>query len=237
MIYLITGQPGTGKTTLADALEDAGLVQFVVDGDRLRNIDHPGYDRAGRLVNVDRAHAIALYLHGLGFSVAVSLIQPYADQRQRVSGRAPTCLIHMSRHYGVRKEYWTDDYEPPPAPDLVDATVADVEAWLKRPRATFIGRYQTLHDGHRWLFQQALDRGDPVTVMVRDTPEERSAREIRDEIRAEYVNADVRVIVIPNVKSIEYGRGVGYGIVEHQPPEAIRKISGTAIRAAREEET
>ena len=40
----------------------------------------------------------------------------------------------------------------------------------------------------------------------------------------------VKVIVIPDIESVNYGRGVGYDIIEHVPPQKIGKISATEIR-------
>ena len=43
---------------------------------------------------------------------------------------------------------------------------------------------------------------------------------------------DGRVItsIIPDIESINYGRGVGYDIIEHTPPKEIGNISATSIR-------
>ena len=35
---------------------------------------------------------------------------------------------------------------------------------------------------------------------------------------------------MPDIESINYGRGVGYDIIEHFPPEKVKKISATEIR-------
>ena len=40
----------------------------------------------------------------------------------------------------------------------------------------------------------------------------------------------VKVISIPDIESVNYGRGVGYEINEFVPPEDISKISATEIR-------
>ena len=40
----------------------------------------------------------------------------------------------------------------------------------------------------------------------------------------------VRVIMIPDIESINFGRGVGYDVIEHVPPEDIADISATKIR-------
>ena len=41
---------------------------------------------------------------------------------------------------------------------------------------------------------------------------------------------DVRVMVIPDIESVNYGRGVGYEINEFTPPENLKWISATKIR-------
>lgn len=229
MIVILTGQPGSGKSTLAVAMKDAGLVDRIVDGDELRACGNPGYHREGRIQNVDRAHAIARFMEAQGERVVVAVVQPYAFQRDAMVERG-AIEVHMATHYGVRAEYAVEDYEAPENPALVSPTLAEMEAYLKRPRALFIGRYQTFHDGHRWLFDQAVAEGKPLAIGVRDTDEAKPAEEIVAQIRAEYPAADV--FVVPNVGSVEYGRGVGYEIIERKPPEDVKKISGTAIRAA-----
>jgi nicotinamide mononucleotide adenylyltransferase len=38
------------------------------------------------------------------------------------------------------------------------------------------------------------------------------------------------IIKIPNIESINIGRGVGYDVIEHIPPADIHDISATKIR-------
>ena len=40
----------------------------------------------------------------------------------------------------------------------------------------------------------------------------------------------VKVMVIPDIESVNYGRGVGYEIIEHVPPKNVGEISATKIR-------
>ena len=40
----------------------------------------------------------------------------------------------------------------------------------------------------------------------------------------------IRIIIIPDIESINFGRGVGYDIIEHIPPADIAEISATKIR-------
>jgi hypothetical protein len=38
------------------------------------------------------------------------------------------------------------------------------------------------------------------------------------------------ISIIPDIDSVNYGRGVGYEITEHVPPTEIKEISATKIR-------
>ena len=44
------------------------------------------------------------------------------------------------------------------------------------------------------------------------------------------IDGRVKVIRIPDICSVNFGRGVGYDIVEHIPPSNIAEISSTKIR-------
>ena len=110
----------------------------------------------------------------------------------------------------------------------------------KKQYALFIGRWQPWHDGHDWLIRQKLDKGVPVLVAVRDMePDEANpyqAIEVLVNIYQRYADEDVEVIIIPDIESVNYGRGVGYEINEHVPPPDIHEISATKIRAGGEGE-
>jgi cytidyltransferase-like protein len=102
----------------------------------------------------------------------------------------------------------------------------------------FIGRWQPLHEGHKKLFQQVLDEGNNVCIAIRDIkPDEKnpfSADEVFSNICKYYENnilqGKVRVIIIPDICSVEFGRGVGYDIIEYIPPTEVAEISATKIR-------
>lgn len=101
--------------------------------------------------------------------------------------------------------------------------------------AMFVGRWQPLHDGHKSLFQQAMDEGKNVLICIRDIqPDEKNpftAEQVRENISDFYSEEKrVKVMVIPDICSIEFGRGVGYDIIERIPPQEIHDISATKIR-------
>ena len=104
--------------------------------------------------------------------------------------------------------------------------------------AMFIGRWQPLHKGHQEMFQQAVNEGKNILICIRDIqPDEKnpySSEEVKSNILNHYSKeveeGKVKVMVIPDICSVEFGRGVGYDIIEHLPPLDIANISATKIR-------
>ena len=99
----------------------------------------------------------------------------------------------------------------------------------------FVGRWQPFHDGHKWLINQKLKQGKNVLICVRDMETDENnpwnANQVQQGIEYAYRNYDnVKVMIIPDIESINYGRDVGYEIIEHLPPDDIREISATKIR-------
>jgi nicotinamide mononucleotide adenylyltransferase len=108
----------------------------------------------------------------------------------------------------------------------------------------FIGRWQPWHEGHRWLIDQRLNEGKNVLICIRDIqPDEKNpfrASEVESNIKKELwqlVGQErVKVIIIPDIESVNFGRGVGYDIIEHVPPQEVGDISATKIREQLKEE-
>ena len=104
--------------------------------------------------------------------------------------------------------------------------------------AMFVGRWQPLHKGHQSLFQQAMDEGKNVLICIRDVVADKknpfSAEEVLENISSFYSQeveeGKIKVMIIPDICSIEFGRGVGYDIIERIPPTEIGEISATKIR-------
>ena len=102
----------------------------------------------------------------------------------------------------------------------------------------FIGRWQPWHKGHRWLIDQRLKEGKNVLICIRDvepdenqpwTPQEilmNLSKELEDLLH----EGKIKIIIIPDIESINYGRGVGYEVIEHVPPTDIKEVSATKIR-------
>ena len=102
--------------------------------------------------------------------------------------------------------------------------------------AIFVGRYQPYHYGHINLIQQKLNEGIPALIMVRDIePDEKNPFTTEQTVSMiekyhKTKGDDVKVMIIPDIESVNYGRGVGYEINEYTPTEDIGFISATKIR-------
>lgn len=100
------------------------------------------------------------------------------------------------------------------------------------------GRWQNFHAGHEWLIRQQLDKGKNVWIAIRDVivSEEnpKSAQQVMlDLIEVPFISQNINKIlitIIPNIESVNYGRGVGYDVIHHHPPADVELISGTQIR-------
>ena len=121
MIYWFTGQPHSGKTTLANLLKEKCLPHaFRIDGDEMRELfSNKDYSEKGRRANIDAAQKIAHYLHNQGKDVIISLVSPYLDQREefknKLTWQAKEIHVHYNPEQGKRgrENYWVENYEKP----------------------------------------------------------------------------------------------------------------------------
>jgi nicotinamide mononucleotide adenylyltransferase len=108
----------------------------------------------------------------------------------------------------------------------------------------FIGRWQPWHDGHRWLIDQRLNQGKNVLICIRDiAPDEKNpftAQQVYENILFKLsdliIEERIKIQVIPDIESVNFGRGVGYDIIEHIPPTEVSEISATKIREQMKQE-
>jgi hypothetical protein len=108
----------------------------------------------------------------------------------------------------------------------------------KKKYALFIGRWQNWHKGHEWLIRQQFDQGKNVWLAIRDVEVDENNPKSAQEIYTELINelfvmvgsGRLMISVIPDIESVNYGRGVGYEVIYHEPPQEVGDISGTKIR-------
>jgi phosphopantetheine adenylyltransferase len=109
---------------------------------------------------------------------------------------------------------------------------------MSKKYAMYVGRWQNWHKGHEWLINQQLEKGKNVWVAIRDVEVDENNPKTAQEvfqmlIQEPFFNNNfdkVMISIIPDIESINYGRGVGYDVIYHEPPADVAVISGTAIR-------
>jgi cytidyltransferase-like protein len=107
-----------------------------------------------------------------------------------------------------------------------------------------VGRFQPFHDGHKWLVNQCINDGKNVLICIRDVkPDEKNpftTEQVHSNIVFELLDLisekRVEIIKIPDIESVNFGRGVGYDIIEHIPPTEVSEISATKIREQMKQE-
>ena len=119
MIIWLTGQPGSGKTTISNELLKHYKIKtnnvIIIDGDNLREMTH-NYDYTidGRFKNILNAQMISRFLHHNDFIVIVALVTPYLDLRESFKKEFKNELIEIYVHCdSPRRENQVKEYESP----------------------------------------------------------------------------------------------------------------------------
>ena len=100
----------------------------------------------------------------------------------------------------------------------------------KKPTAQMLGRWQPFHDGHYNLFKEIIKKTGQVCIQIRDVQGvddnpfdfKTVKKNIEDRLNPEF-EGRFKIMLVPNVTNICYGRGVGYKIEEIVLPEEIQK--------------
>ena len=255
----IFGMTNTGKTTIAKAIKSklptVNIEHIDADEHRLTTCADLGFSKEDRIENVRRLSELAK--QSKADFVILTAVTPFNESRDagnlNIFLTAPLwSLVHRdSKGVYARNEGVAGVSFPFENPDFsclqLDTNTLDLNdcveavidyAQIKPKYAMYVGRWQTLHAGHDWLFNQRLNKGERVLICIRDVP-----KGPKDLLKAEEVKANmelryskeikdgmVQLLIIPDITSINYGRDVGYEVVQHMPPESIAEISGTKIR-------
>lgn len=137
MIIWLTGQPGSGKTTICKRIlwDKPGV--FHIDGDDLRDLfDNKDYSESGRRKNIELAQQITHYLHKKGSDVVVSLVSPYKDQRDKFKEKMGDNLVEVyvyTSEVRGREDFFVNDYQQPTEKYLdLDTTNESIEESTKK---------------------------------------------------------------------------------------------------------
>ena len=91
----------------------------------------------------------------------------------------------------------------------------------KKPTAQMLGRWQPFHDGHYALFEEIIKKTGQVCIQIRDVQGvddnpfdfETVKKKIEERLNPKF-EGRFKIVLVPNITNICYGRGVGYKIEE-----------------------
>ena len=133
-IIWLTGQPGSGKTTLANSLidnlskEKPEIKIINIDGDDLRNISkNKDYSKEGRIKNISTAISIMRFLANKRYLCIVSIVAPYKFLRDELKEDFPflEIYLHTSDIRG-REKFFAKDYEIPTDPNTLSIDTGEL---------------------------------------------------------------------------------------------------------------
>lgn len=119
MIIWLTGQPGSGKTTLAKEIiielkkENPNIIHL--DGDDLRLINqNKDYSKKGRIKNISTAISIIRFLSNKKYVCIVSIVAPYAFLRDELKKEFNFIEVYLfTNEIRGREHFFAQDYEIP----------------------------------------------------------------------------------------------------------------------------
>ena len=116
----------------------------------------------------------------------------------------------------------------------------------KKPTVQMLGRWQPWHQGHQELFKRCVAKTGQVVIQVRDVQGssggigqednpfdwETVCKNIEEGLSRDGFKkgVDYEIMLVPNIVTISYGRGVGYVFEEEVFEDSITNISATKIR-------
>jgi len=257
---LIMGLPGSGKTTLANALknhiqdiknEGYGItVEWFNADDVRKKYNDWDFTETGRIRQSLRMSELAE--QSKADYVICDFVAPLPEMRHNFKADWTVWVdtIDAGRFADTNKAFV--------APEVYDFRITEQDApkWSvfiadnileNRRRPVFdwqketvqmLGRWQPWHAGHRALFERAIDKTGQVMIQIRDCQGWQGSNPFAIEQVKSYIRRDLdplfqgqyEIQVVPNVVNITYGRDVGYKIEQEVFDDAIHEISATKIR-------
>ena len=241
------GLPGSGKTTLASKLAPL-LKAKRLNADEVRKAAKDwDFSEEARKRQAKRMAKFAEKLKQDGHHVVADFICPTPEARKLFN---PDYIVWVDT---ITKGRFEDTNEMFVKPEKYDFKITTLNAKLwaiqiadkimpytwdnKKPTAQMLGRWQPFHDGHYALFEEIIKKTGQVCIQVRDVQGvddnpfdfEEVKSNISKRLETKFKNR-FKIVLVPNITNICYGRGVGYKIEEVVLPEKIQKISATKIR-------
>ncbi len=244
------GLPGSGKTTLAEILVNKlNAAWFNADAVRQDIYSELGFSEQDRIAHATRMGKLCDWAKMGGSYVIADFVCPTSETRKAFNA---DFVVWVNRIQEGRYEDTNKMFEPPKNFDIsleegspedwanaVVAKLNETESWDNQaPTALLIGRYQPFHVGHKTLVAESIKRTGQCCIALRDVAGidesnpydfESVKQEIKDAC-IEFGNK-IKIIELPNITDIFYGRGVGYNIEQLELSKELQAVSATKIRA------
>jgi adenylylsulfate kinase len=247
---LIMGLPGSGKTTLAEKLVlKLNAAWFNADAVRQDIYSELGFSSEDRLAHATRMGRLCDWAKMGGSYVIADFVCPTRETRKAFGA---DFTIWVDRIKEGRYEDTNKMFQKPEEHDIklkegtpdewcekVIQELNKTESWDNQaPTALLIGRYQPFHVGHKNLVAEAVRRTGQCCIALRDVggidkKNPYNFQQVKKEIESaciEFGNK-IKIIELPNIMDIFYGRGVGYNIEMIELSKELQKVSATKIRA------
>lgn len=260
-IFWLTGLPCSGKSSIANELS-RHIYAEILDGDNIRNLtENHNFSEEHRTTHMMYVAAMAHYISKHA-NVIVSLVSPIRSVRESIKKKYSNlyeiyvkCPLEICQKRDVKEMYAKamsgkignftgvqEEYEEPLDPKIIVRTDKNsidecvnqiLTLYDNKPKALLIGRWQSLHEGHKWLIEEVKKKGHEVIMGIRHTPiNEENPYSVQERIRMirDMFGDSIDIIALPDIVGVYYGRRVGYEVKELEPSKEISNISATKIR-------
>ena len=130
MILWFYGQPGAGKTTLANAL-NLRINGIQVDGDDVRNVfNNKDYSKEGRIKNLTLINNIVRFLDHKNFDVIVSVVSPYQEIRDQMLDLDIKYFYVYTSEVRGKEQFFVEDLEIGENDVMLDTTNKTIDEVL-----------------------------------------------------------------------------------------------------------